>query len=65
MRRTYTIGVRLSEQELASLVKLRELRGLEGMGQTIRALIREELCRNEEKEALELAIAKHATAGTN
>lgn len=65
MRRSFTIGVRLSDKEMDTLLRLRELRGFEGTGQLIRALIREELCRNEENEAVSLAIVRHATAGTN
>jgi len=65
MRRSHTIGVRLSDKEMDALSRLRELRGFEGTGQLIRALLREEICRNEENAATSLAIVRHATAGTN
>jgi hypothetical protein len=59
-RRTNSIGVRLSDAELAALLRLREIRGFESMGHLVRALIREEVCRREKEESL--AIVKHAAA---
>jgi len=47
MPRHYTLGVRLSPEELQSLRNLTRLRHYEGAGQLVRALIREELCRRE------------------